>query len=77
MLVLMSGEHGENGLVRGSVIDIKRRARLVQVCLRFCWARQKRLRLSKNECNVELHTFQSNGGKESGFGCPVRERKKE
>lgn len=36
MLVLMSGEHGENDLVRGSAMDIKRRARLAQVCLRFC-----------------------------------------
>lgn len=36
MLVLMSEEHGENDLVRGSAMDIKRRARLVQVCLRFC-----------------------------------------
>lgn len=36
MLVLMSGERGKNDLVRGTAMDIKRRARLVQVCLRFC-----------------------------------------
>lgn len=60
MLVLMSGERGKNDLVRGTAMDIKRRARLVQVCLRFCWARQKRLRLplqSENECEWSITRF--------------------
>lgn len=60
MLVLMSEEHGKNDLVRGSAMDIKRGARLVQVCLRFCSARQKRLRLpllSENECERSITCF--------------------
>lgn len=37
MLVLMrGGGHGSSDLVRSAAMDIKRRARLVQVCLRFC-----------------------------------------
>lgn len=35
-LVLMRRGHGSSDLVRSLAIDIKRRARLVQVCLRFC-----------------------------------------
>lgn len=36
MLVLMRRGHGSSDLVRSLAMDIKRRARLVQVCLRFC-----------------------------------------
>lgn len=36
MLVLMRRGHGSSDLVRSRAMDIKRRARLVQVCLRFC-----------------------------------------
>lgn len=40
MLALMRTGHGNRDLVGGPAMDIKRRAKLV--CLRFCWARQKK-----------------------------------
>lgn len=80
MLVLMRRGHGSSDLVRSPAMDIKRRARLVQVCLRFCWARQKKTVTAftvRKWMRAEHHTFQSNGGKQRGFRCLVREKKKE
>lgn len=47
MLVLMRRGHGSSDLDRNEAMDIKRRARLVQVCLRFCWAGQEKKKKNK------------------------------
>lgn len=36
VVALMRKGHGSSDLVRSTAVDIKRKAGLVQVCLRFC-----------------------------------------